>query len=299
MNFQVELNNYCNFTCGYCPNKDMERKREFMSGEVWCTILNRYIVPYRGMNLNAGHKPTFIGHKDSEPLLGKQLANQLSDLAAVAPEMNIDIYSNGVLLPKLAERGKDFLAFLGTLPNRCRYLMSYHPVNHDGSLNDYATTFAYMKEVLKRPPSNVEFIMVSHLASHTTREKMEEWRSTWKPEIDRGVLTVHSNVGINQWTGRIKEENMTQFHGCPYGDFGHWFFGVTGNIIACCLDLEEEIILGNVLVDDPATMFAKTEEFYAEQRRIQRERTGLKHEVCRNCFDMGDRTDLLQIGSKK
>ena len=27
MNFQVELHNFCNFTCGYCPNKDMKRER--------------------------------------------------------------------------------------------------------------------------------------------------------------------------------------------------------------------------------------------------------------------------------
>jgi hypothetical protein len=85
------------------------------------------------------------------------------------------------------------------------------------------------------------------------------------------------------------------YNGCPYADFGHWFFGVTGNIIACCLDLEEEIVLGNVLVDSPVEMFAKTEAFYAEQRRMLEAKERVTHQVCANCFGQV-RTDLIQLG---
>lgn len=295
MNFQTELNNYCNFTCGYCPNKDMERERQFMSDEVWQTILDRYIVPYHRLNLNAGHNPTFIGHKDSEPLLDKKLPLRLKALSDAVPSMNIDVYSNGVLLPAWAKRGQDFIQFLGSLPNRCRYLMSYHPVNHDGTVNDYNATVLYLKEVLKNKPPNVEFITVSHRSHFVNADAQEAWKDTWKEESARGAITVHANVDINNWTGRI-EEGTVEFHGCPYADFGSMFFGVTGNIIACCMDLEEEIIFGNVMKDDPAEMVAKLDAFYKEQQRINAERTGLVHEVCRNCFGMGERQDLVQLG---
>src|SRR5438105_2711607 len=106
----------------------MERQRAFMSDEVFGAILNRYIVPYK--HVNAFCPPTFIGHKDGEPLLNKRLPDRLRALAAVAPDMKIDIYSHGLMLPKWRDRGQDFFEFLATLPNRVRYMMSFHPRNH-------------------------------------------------------------------------------------------------------------------------------------------------------------------------
>ena len=159
MNFQIELHNYCNFTCGYCPNHVMQRKREYMTDEVWEAVLNLYVVPYRYHNQFC--PPTFIGHKDSEPLMDKKLPARLRSLADAAPDMKVDIYSNGVLLPSWRDRGRDFMAFLASLPNRVRYMMSYHPVNHDDSTNDYAATVDYLRGVLRSPPPNVEFITVS------------------------------------------------------------------------------------------------------------------------------------------
>ena len=266
----------------------MKRKREFMSDEVWQTILARYIVPYRYVNLHC--PPTFIAHKDSEPLLDRKLKKRLQDLSTAAPDMNIDIYSNGVLLPAWNKRGEDFLAFLASLPNRCRYLMSFHPFNHDGSANDYTQTIMYLRDVLQYKPDNVEFITVSHKSKWVSESLQETWRRTWE-----GLpITVHSNCSINPWTGLV-EEATTHFNGCPYGDFGHWFFGVTGNVIACCLDLEEEIVFGNVMRDDPEDMFAETEAFYAEQRRILEAKEIHPHGVCRNCFGQ-KRDELLQIG---
>lgn len=294
MNFQVEMHNFCNFTCGYCPNKDMERKREFMSDAVWEAILHKYIVPYRHVNLHC--PPTFVGHKDSEPLIDRKLPERLRGIASAAPDMNIDVYSNGVLLPKLSAQGRDFFELLESLPNRCRYLMSYHPRNHDNSVNDYSQVIPYLQEVLRYPPPNVEFITVSHKSHWVTEEMQREWQRQWA-----GLpITVHCNAALNPWTGRIQEEGTVQFNGCPYGDFGHWFFGATGNVIACCLDLEEEIVLGNVLRDDPAEMFTKTEAFYARQRQIKEEARKVDYPVCANCF--GQKRDeelinpLVQLG---
>lgn len=293
MNFQVELTSLCNLTCGYCPNRDMQRVRAFMDDDVFETILSKYIVPYR--NKNRFTNPTFIGHKDGEILLVKKAPDRLRAVAAAAPDMSIDVYSHGMLLPVWKSRGHDFLEFLGTLPNRCRYLMSYHPHNHDGSVNDYTATNAYMKEVLRNPPRNVEFIMVAHVSRHNTADMVNAWRESWREEIARGVLTVHANVSINAWTGRIDEPGTVQFHGCPYGDFGHMFFGATGNVIACCLDLEEEIVFGNVMTDEPAAIIDKLEAFYADQRSKV-----VKHAVCNNCHGLPSRTrdELQGIGLK-
>ncbi len=286
MNFQVELTSYCDLTCGYCPNKDMERQRAFMSDEVWEAILYSYIVPFR--HVNAACPPTFIGHKDGEPLLNKALPARLRSLAAVVPDMQIDIYSHGLMLPKWRDRKQDFIEFLASLPNRVRYMMSYHPRNHDNSVNDYSEVVRYLSRVLLDPPPNIEFVTVSHKSKWVSPEMQEGWRMVWT-----GLpITVHSNCAINPWTGRI-EEATTHFNKCPYEDFYHWFFGVTGNIIACCLDLEEEIVFGNVLKDSPQEMFEKTERFYVRQREILQTKERVDHPLCANCFGQ---KQLVQLG---
>lgn len=256
----------------------MERARTFMADDVWDTILRNYIVPYR--HINAFCPPTFIPHKDGEPLLNKKLPDRLRDLSAFVADMKIDIYSHGLMLPKWRDRGKDFIDFLGTLPNKVRYMMSYHPRNHDDSVNDYTETINYLKYILIAPPPNVEFITVSHKSRWVSEEMQVDWMETW-----RGLpITVHCNTHINPWTGRMEDIATCHYNGCPYADFGHWFFGVSGNIIACCLDLEEEIVLGNVLCDEPKDMFRRTEEFYREQRRILEEKRQVNHPVCANCY---------------
>lgn len=271
----------------------MERDRKFMTDEIWNIILNKYIIPYRF--INSFSPPTFIGHKDGEPLLNKKFFDRLTSLSNACPDIKIDIYSHGLMLPILAKQGKDLFQFLSGLPNQIRYLMSYHPYNHDGSENNYDSTFTYLYKILKySKPSNVEFISVSHKSKWVNEEKQQEWKCQWE-----GLpITVHCNASLNPWTGRIQEEGTTRFNGCPYGDFGHWFFGVTGNVIACCLDLEEEIVLGNVLTHDPQEMFDKTNQFYIEQRRTQEEKRRPAYEVCYNCYgyDREEKKDLLQIG---
>lgn len=266
----------------------MVRKRQFMEDKVWTTILNQYVVPYKEHNRFC--TPTIILHKDSEPLIDRKLPQRLKDIANVAPDMNIDIYSNGVLLPKWHSRGEDIFDILRALPNKVRYLMSYHPVNHDGSVNDYTETVLYLKNVLRNKPYNVEFITTSHRSKHVSQSVQESWRLLWN-----GLpITVHSNCTINPWTGRItEEEGLAKFNGCPYGDFGHTFFGVTGNVIACCLDLEEEIVFGNVMNDSPSNMMAKLESFYADQRAGK-----VRYPVCANCFGK-ERTDVVQLGTEK
>lgn len=290
MNFQVELTSVCDLTCGYCPNRDMERERTFMSDAVFDKILHAYIVPYRQMN--AFCPPTFIGHKDGEPLLNKQFPKRLQQLAAAAPDMKIDIYSHGLMLPKWRDRGQDFLDFLGTLPNRVRYMMSYHPRNHDDSVNDYTAVIAYLKQKLSAPPPNVEFISVSHKSHWVSEEMQDAWVNEWVGY----PITVHKNCSINPWTGRMEDIATCAYNGCPYADFGHWFFGVTGNIIACCLDLEEEIVLGNVLTHEPGEMFLTTDAFYATQREILEAKAKVTHQVCANCFGQ-KREELIQLCS--
>jgi hypothetical protein len=49
-----------------------------------------------------------------------------------------------------------------------------------------------------------------------------------------------------------------------YGDKGLITFGVTGNMLLCCTDLNEECILGNILTNTKNEMLAKRNEVYTK-----------------------------------
>ena len=282
MNFQIETTSFCNLTCPECPNWTMERERKTMTTEVFEKILHSYVIPFKNRNRNAGHNPTVIMHKDGEPLLNKRLPDFLRSIAAADPDLRVDIYSHGLLLKR------DFIDFLGTLPNKMRLLVSFHFFNHDGSQNDYTATTALLMDLFNGPrqkqPSNVEFILASHLVRPMTADKLNAWKQTWEGPISARRVTVHANTSINPWTGLIEEPGCTSFDACPYGDFGHMFFGATGNVIACCLDLEEEIVFGNVMDAVPMDMIQALNEFYS---RVSRK--DLQHQVCRYCLGVEKR----------
>ena len=263
----------------------MKRERKFMTLDIWQTILRDYVVPYKSLNAHL-NPPTLIPHKDGEPLLNKQLPTFLKLASEAAPDIHIDVYTHGLLLKQ------EFVDFLGTLPNRCRLLVSFHFHNHDGTTNDYTQTTAVLRAALPTWPRNVELILASHLVQPMTRERLEEWKASWADVERAGKATVHANTSINPWTGLIDDPNCSRFTGCPYERFDHIFFGATGNIVACCMDLEEEIVFGNVMKDDPAAMVEAVRQFYARHWGKDR-----PHDLCRDCYGLPavDRS-VLQLG---
>lgn len=260
----------------------MKRRRQFMKPEVWETILKEYVLPYRGLN-DHFNTPTLILHKDGEPLIDKTLPDKLR---AAPPDMNIDIYTHGLLL------SWKFIDFLASLPHHVRLMISFHFFNHDGSTNDYTRTAKLLREVFSGggQPGNVEFILSSH-QTRLSAGLISEWAEGWRSFAEAGRCVVHANVNINPWTGLIDEPGVIQFGRCPYERFDHMFFGVTGNVLACCMDLEEELVFGNVMQDRAEDMVSSLRAFYKAQ-----EMKVLRHDVCRNCFGLEPRKDLLQLG---
>lgn len=237
-----------------------------MDRAVWDKIFERYVVPFHGWNSHF-NAPTLIPHKDGEPLLNKNLPSLL-DSARLLPTMHVDIYTHGLLLTQ------KFVDFLATLPNKVRLLITFHFYNHDGSENDYGKASALIKSVLADKPGNVEVILAAHKTSLVSMGRLQEWKDSWGH-------VANINVSLNPWTGRVKEPGTMKFDHCPYDNFGSLFFGVTGNVIACCMDLEEEIVFGNVMADDPVEVVEKVRAFYYEQKN-----RNISHDLCNVCFGL-------------
>ena len=266
MNFQVELTNKCNLQCVECPNRMMQRERNDMAKDVFDTILHDYIVPHE-----AG---TVILHKDGEPLLHPHLKDIVTKIAEVSPA-KIDIYTNGLLLKK------SFVEFLTSIQNKVWLLVSFHFHNHKGKQYSYTDTFKELESILQMAHKNVELVFATHVTDFADTWFLDRWKEYWENFVsEEGMLrAVHINTAINPWTGLIKQENNSSFDACPYADGEHFFIGVTGNVIACCMDLEEEIVFGNVMENTTDEIETARNQFYTDMRT-----KGVSDDVCKRCL---------------
>lgn len=260
MNIQIEFSSVCNLRCIECPQRLMKRKRQFMSDAVFTRVLE-YVCRIPDERRIKGYPPTIITHKDGEPLLHPRFQQYIKEISDAQPDYRFNIYTNGIKLTK------EFVDFLESLPNETRLLISFHFYNESGSRNDYETVDKTLQDCLYEEHKKVEFIFTSHVTRFCTEEFLQEWEKKHRSR-DNYVTKpfVALNTHINPWTDLIHENNTVTFEGCPYSDFGHLFIGVTGNVIPCCMDLEEELIMGNIMEDPYNRIFNRLERFYERLR---------------------------------
>jgi len=266
MKLQMELTNKCNLKCVECPNRLMKRERADMPKDVFEAILNNYI--------KTDNFGTIIPHKDGESLLHPHIKTIIEDISKVS-DAKIDIYTNGIPLKK------DFVYFLTSINNPVWLLISFHFYSHTGKKYDYSKVFDELETIIRMDHKNVELVFASHLTDFAEEWELKRWQEYWSQFVsgDGMLRAVHINTAINPWTGLIKQSNCIKFDACPYADGQHLFIGNTGNVIACCMDLEEEVVFGNVLEGDKERIMSKREDFYKILRNKE-----IPAGVCERCL---------------
>jgi len=267
MNIQFESTNRCNLTCFECPNRLMKRPKQDMAQNIFDKLLSDYIVPLEGEN------PTIIPHKDGEPLLASNWEYMLRSISEQRPDVKIDLYTNGLFLKD------EVIDVLSSLPNKVRILVSFHfRMKESPELVDYKTLcYDTLEGHLRHNHKNIDFVFVTHLHDGISREVLDEWAYYWnnvKKSFPNKLGGIHINEHINPWALTISDSHCISFSGCPYADGEHLFIGNTGNVLPCCMDLEEQIILGNIMTDSKEQIMNSREEFYAGD---------FSHPWCKKC----------------
>jgi radical SAM protein with 4Fe4S-binding SPASM domain len=255
VNIQVELSNVCQLSCVECPQRLMKRRQTFMSQEVFNRVIE-YIGVIPDERYQKGYPPTIILHKDGESLLHPRLKEYIKQISDSQPDYRLNLYTNGLRL------SEGFIDFLGSLPNLVWLLVSFHFYNADGSYNDYSEVYKTFDSCLQKNYKNIEFIFTSHVTRFCSEEALKTWETLLSEKNYKIKPFVALNTHINPWTDLIHEENSSVFDGCPYMDFGHLFIGSTGNVVPCCMDLEEELCMGNIMTDPYNRIFSRLERFY-------------------------------------
>ena len=263
---QIELTNHCQLFCSECVNRFMRRKRTHMSEDVFNVILAKYIE-------QPMQPETVILSKDGEPLLCPNIREYIKKICNVS-KAKIVIYTNGLLLTE------DFIIFLNECNNHFQMLVSFHYEQTPGK--DMIPIYNKVEETLMKCINmkfhNIDFVVTSHILSTSDEMLLKRWENRWKIVKNHcpQLTGVHLNSHINHWTKLIEEGNV-KFDNCPYGDGEHLFIGNTGNILPCCMTLEEGLTIGTIN-DDPTMIFEKQAEFYKNLS------DGIKPELCERCL---------------
>lgn len=267
MNIQIELTNHCNLSCVECPNRLMKRKRQHMRWDVINAIITDYIVPME--------PECIILHKDGEPLLHPEFS-KIAYLISWYTNSKLDVYTNGLFL------SQEFIKRLGSISNPVRVLISFHFENADGTQNNYEKKSLSIESMIEAANGNIEFVLATHLIREEDRSHREQWKERWTNFAARknvNITGVHIGESINPWAGLISVGHLSTFVECPYSDAAHLFVGCTGNVLPCCMDLEEEIVFGNILKDEVSQIMEARDAFYTKTREHI-----IEHDLCRRCL---------------
>jgi radical SAM protein with 4Fe4S-binding SPASM domain len=201
---------------------------------------------------------TVILHKDGEPLINKNLSSYIDAISKARPTCKLDLYTNGLLLTE------EFIRHLASKPNPTRVLISVHMYESNGKKNDYTQFNVLLTKVLRKPMPRLEFIFVTHKTKLVSDSELQEWQKYWSTlKCPNRITGIHVNPNINTWAGKVPDGN-NQNSVCPYQDTSHLFIGSTGNVLPCCVDLEEEIVFGNILTDNIDTIMQRRMAFYKD-----------------------------------
>lgn len=237
----IEITNICNLNCSFCPKNS--RPKRFMTVEEFDTITNE-ISPLTN---------TVCLHLMGEPLLHPNI----KEIFEICNQKNLNVYltTNGTLLKKNLE-----LLKTGCAKRISVSLHSFEANDTSMSLDSYLeNVLLSCKEISENSKTYVEFRLWNESCDKDAKNTLNE------NIIEKINKIFNSNMLINSLEPRTsitekmyisfadvfewpintenKEKNNIKF--C-YGLRSHFGILCDGTVVACCLDSEGKLALGNI-----------------------------------------------------
>ena len=237
----IEITNICNLNCSFCPKNN--RPKKFMAVKEFDAITDE-IKPLTN---------TVCLHLMGEPLLHPNI----KEIFEICNKKNLNVYltTNGTLIKK----------HLDLLKSGCakRISVSLHSFEANENLN---TLDEYLedailscKEIADCSKTYIEFRLWNEDTNISAKNKLnktilEKINKTFNINLTNDNLQHHTSIADNiyisfadafEWpiTTENKEKNCVKF--C-YGLRSHFGILCDGTVVACCLDNEGKLALGNI-----------------------------------------------------
>ena len=237
----IEITNICNLNCSFCPKNS--RPKKFMAIEEFDTITDE-ISPLTN---------TVCLHLMGEPLLHPNI----KEIFKICNNKNLNVYltTNGTLLKQNLDLLKS-----GYAKRISVSLHSFEANNNSVTLDEYLENVLFAcKEIANNSQTYIELRLWNdsdNIDAKNTLNKniVEKINQTFNTNIDMQNLQRHTSINdkiyiscadVFDWpiNTENKEQNSVKF--C-YGLRSHFGILCDGTVVACCLDSEGKLALGNI-----------------------------------------------------
>ena len=237
----IEITNICNLNCSFCPKNS--RPKKFMTIDEFDKITDE-ISPLTNI---------VCLHLMGEPLLHPNI----KEIFEICNKKNLNVYltTNGTLIKQNLDLLKS-----GCAKRISVSLHSFEANNNSNSLDNYLEdVLLSCKEITDNSQTCIEFRLwnknIDKKAKNTLNKNIiEKINEIFNTNLDTPNLQHHTNINnkiyisladVFEWpiNTENKEKNSMKF--C-YGLRSHFGILCDGTVVACCLDSEGKLALGNI-----------------------------------------------------
>ncbi len=204
----------CNSKCIMCPNSYKTLSGKIISDEIFIKIIQE-TLPF------VNKDTTYLLYLQNEPLLDDKLYCRAQFIKQVNKNSNIEIFTNGILLPEFGNKTKYFDKILVSM---------------------YGNTVDEYNRVTKSNITEEQFNdIIKAINMYNNVESNNKFSKDWKSDEDiKSSFTSRAGFLSNNYI--INDEVN-----CSKNAYDGWLnFLVDGSVILCCMDYVKESVIGNI-----------------------------------------------------
>lgn len=275
----IENTNICNANCVICPRDKYKGRLGIMSLTLFAKIIN-----------NLSHQ-TNIDTVDmggfGEPFADKLLFDRCRLIREKLPHVKIFTSSNCSLMTP--DKHDEVTQYIDALKvSVYGVTKEAYEASHRGTLKIEQTYDNILKllERDKRP------YMIGLLTlSDENRHEKDDWIKFWEPKLDEVYVWEPHNFGgmLN-----FREIDKTKQQSCGRPFNGPLYIHLDGQVSMCCLDINKQLIIGDINVQTIPEIFHSKE--YRAIRKAHKEKN-FKGLLCERCCQTNYNPDVLVYAS--
>lgn len=237
----IEITNICNLNCSFCPKNS--RPKKFMTVAEFDLITDE-VLPLTN---------TVCLHLMGEPLLHPNI----KEVFEICNKKNLNVYltTNGTLIKKNLDLLKS-----GCAKRISVSLHSFEANTNSNTLDDYLESVLFScKEIVDNSQTYIEFRLWNESSNKEAKNTLngkiiEKINETFNTNLTPQNLEHHTSITDKAYISfadtfewpintESKDKNCVKF--C-YGLRSHFGILCDGTVVACCLDSEGKLALGNI-----------------------------------------------------
>lgn len=242
--FSIEITNYCNAKCWFCPTHKTNRQKGYME----FTLFRKIIDELKPFSDRIKSVALFM---DGEPTLHPELIDFLKYSSNAGIKRTYLSSNMEYFTPELTDR-----IFEANLGSTLQYVMcsldganeTIYKKNRIGV--DFKKAFSNTLYLIdKRNSSKTLYPMIFArlLVSNITADYVDEFKRYWNGKADKVLCYKMHNWGgmINNKSLGLSEKDL-EFIPC-YFPFSQCAIQFDGTVRLCCVDCNSSIVIGNVI----------------------------------------------------